>query len=124
MKGENAMSKVAIVILSDIETFENLGRAFNALMAVKEFKDAGDDVRLIFDGAGTKWIGELSKPDHKAHGLFRAVRDKVAGACSFCADIFQQDVAIKTNDVRLLNEYEGHPSFRKLISEGYEVITF
>ena len=124
MKGKDAMSKIAIVVLSDTETFENLGRAFNALMAVKEFKDAGDDVRLIFDGAGTRWIGELSKPDHKAHGLFRAVRDKVSGACSFCAGIFQQDDAIKTNDVRLLNEYEGHPSFRKLVSEGYEVITF
>jgi hypothetical protein len=118
------MSKVAIVVLCDTETFENLGRAFNALMAVKEFKDAGDDVRLIFDGAGTKWIGELSKPDHKAHGLFRAVRDKVAGACSFCSGIFQQEGAIRTNEVTLLDEYEGHPSFKKLLSEGYEVITF
>jgi len=118
------MSKVAIVVLCDTETFEHLGRAFNALMAVKEFKEAGDDVRLIFDGAGTKWIAELSKPDHKAHGLFKAVRDKVTGACSFCSGIFQQEAAIKAHDVRLLDEYEGHPSFRKLVSEGYDVITF
>ena len=47
------MSKVAIIILADIETKENFGRAVNGLMTAKEFKDAGDDVQIIFDGAGT-----------------------------------------------------------------------
>jgi len=58
------MSKVAIIILADTETHESLGRVVNALEAVKEFKDDHDDVQLIFDGAGPRWIPELSKPDH------------------------------------------------------------
>jgi len=41
----------------------------NELEAVKEFKDAHDDIQLIFDCAGPKWIPELEKPDHKLHGL-------------------------------------------------------
>jgi len=82
------MSKIAIVILADTETHEALGRVVNAMEAVKEFKDAHDDVQLIFDGAGPKWIPELEKPDHKLHGLYTAVKDRISGACDFCAGAF------------------------------------
>ena len=75
------MAKVAVLVLVDTETREGLGRAVNAMIATKEFKDAGDEVRLIFDGAATKWVGELAKPDHRYHELFEAIRDRVAGAC-------------------------------------------
>lgn len=109
------MSKVAIIVLADTETHEALGRVVNALEAVKEFKDGHDDVQLIFDGAGPKWIVELEKPDHKLHGLYNAVKDRIAGACEFCAGAF---------GVKLAGEFEGHPSFKKLVSQGYQVITF
>lgn len=118
------MQKVAIVVLADTNTHEGLGRFANALEAVKEFKDARDDVRLIFDGAGTKWLGEVSKPEHEAHGLYRAVKDKIAGACAYCAGAFGATEAVKACEVPLLGEYDGHPSFRKLVADGYQVITF
>ena len=35
-----------------------------------------------------KWIPELEKPDPMAHGLYAAVKDWIAGACSFCAGAF------------------------------------
>jgi hypothetical protein len=44
--------KIAIVVLADTDTYEGLGRVVNALEAVKECRDAEDEVRLIFDGAG------------------------------------------------------------------------
>ena len=118
------LSKVAIVVLADTETHGDLGRLVNALEAVKEFKDAKDDVQLIFDGAGVKWVTELSKPDHKAKGLFDATRDKVAGVCSFCAGAFAVTDGVKGAGVPFLSEYEGHPSFKKLLAGGYQVITF
>ena len=40
-------------MLADTETREDLGRAVNAMIATKEFKDAGDEVQLSFDGAAT-----------------------------------------------------------------------
>ena len=109
------MSKVAIVVLADTETHEALGRVVNALEAVKEFKDGHDDVRLIFDGAGPKWVVELEKPDHKLHGLYNAVKDRIAGACEFCAGAC---------GVKLAGEFEGHPSFKKLVAQGYQIMTF
>ena len=118
------MAKVAIVVLADTETHEGLGRVVNALEAVKEFKDAHDDVQLIFDGAGPKWIVELEKPDHKPHGLYLAVKDRISGACEFCAVAFGVKDKVASCGVSLAGEYDGHPSFRKLVTQGYQIITF
>ncbi len=123
-KEEVSVEKVAIVVLADTETHEALGRVVNALEAVKEFKEARDEVRLIFDGAGVKWVTELSRPEHKLRALFAAVKDKVAGVCEYCAGAFGVKEGVQACQVSLLSEYDRHPSFRKLVSEGYQVITF
>ncbi len=118
------MPKAAIVVLADVETHGDLGRVVNALVATKEFKEAGDEVRLIFDGAGTQWPGILADPGHKSHKLYESVRDVVAGACGFCAGAFHAEESVKHADVHLLHEYEGHPSIRGLVNDGFQVITF
>ena len=76
------MAKAAIVLLADTETKEGLGRMSNALTTVREFKGESQEVTLIFDGAGTKWIGELSNPDHKYNGHFESVKGEIQGACA------------------------------------------
>lgn len=116
--------KVAIVVLADNETHEGLARVVNAMVATREFHDAGDDVKLIFDGGGTVWPGELSKDDHGAHPLWEAVQDAVWGACSYCADAFDARAGVEQAGVELLEEYKRHPSFATLLHEGYQVITF
>lgn len=118
------MVKAAIIVLADTDTHEGMGRVANALEAVKEFKEAHDDVKLIFDGAGTKWIGKLAAPDSKLHPLYGAVSDKVSGVCGFCAGAYGVKDEVQQCGVRLSEEFEGHPSFRKLVSKGYQVITF
>lgn len=116
--------KAAIVLLADTETHEAMGRMANALEAVKEFKENGDDVQLVFDGAGTKWVVELSKPDHKYHNLYSAVRDKVTGVCDYCANAFGVKDAVQACGAPLTADFDGHPSLRRLIKNGYQVITF
>ena len=73
------MAKAAIVVLADTETKEGLGRVANALTSAKEFKEEDHEVTLIFDGAGTRWIGELSDPDHKYNQHFESVKDDIEG---------------------------------------------
>lgn len=118
------MTKVAIVLLADTETSGDLGRMANALTAVQEFKEAGDPVRLIFDGAGVKWIGELSDPKHKYHETYQAVQDTIGGVCKYCAGAYQQVDQVQRSGVPFADEHNGHPSFRRLIRDGYQVITF
>ncbi len=119
-----SMSKVAIVVLADTDTHEDMGRATNALETAKELKEADDEVQLIFDGAGTKWIPELSRQDSRFSRQYDPIRDRIAGACRFCAVAFGVKDQIERTDIPLLGEYEGHPSLRKLISQGYQIIAF
>jgi hypothetical protein len=118
------MNRVALVVLADVATHGDLGRVVNAMTAAKEFTEAGDDVQLIFDGAGTQWLGLLSDPEHKAHRLFEHVRDVVSGACGYCSRAFDAEEGVHHAHVKLLEEYDDHPSIRSLVASGYQVITF
>lgn len=118
------MSKIGIVVLADTETLGDLGRIASALTAAKEFKEAGDEVTVIFDGAGTKWVPELADPGHRLNGDYQEVKDSIAGACDYCAGAFGVKEKIKKTDLPLLEEYSGHPSLQRLVSAGYQVITF
>ena len=81
--------KAAIIVLSDPNSGEDaLGRVFNALAAAYDFQQRGDEVSVLFQGAGTRWIAELNKSDHPVHGLFDAVKDTVAGVSCGCAEVF------------------------------------
>lgn len=124
--------KAAIVVLSDPKSGsreEALGRVFNALAAAYDFKQRGDDVSVLFQGAGTRWIGELSKEDHPAHGLFKEVEDTIAGVSCGCADVFGGSEEAKASGFDLITDNpvpgtSGLPSLAALVSEGHNVLTF
>lgn len=123
--------KTAIVILSDPRSGaeEALGRVFNALAAAYDFKQKGSDVSLLFQGAGTRWIGELSKTGHPAHTLFEEVKDKVAGASCGCAEVFGATQEVKKSGFDLITNNPvpgtpGLPSLQQLMANGYAVLTF
>jgi len=116
--------KMAIVLLADTDSAESMGRMLNALMAAQECKDAGDDVQVIFDGAAVKWIGELNRPEHKYHDVYVRLRDKIAGVCEYCADAYGVTDTLHAADIGTLDDYQGHPSFRQLVADGYHVLTF
>ena len=118
------MAKAAVVVLADTGSREGLGRIANALVTAQEFDEAGDEVTIVFDGAGTKWIPELANADHKYNERFEALKPRVAGACAYCAAAFGVREEVESANIALLDEYEQHPSLRRLIADGYQVITF
>jgi hypothetical protein len=118
------MSSVATLILAGTETRADLGRVVNALQIAREFDQNGEDVTIVFDGAGTQWVPTLSDEGHKYHALFEEAKDSIAGACSYCAGAYGVKEPIEESDVELLDEFDGHPSVRKLVSNGYQVLTF
>ena len=118
------MQKVAIVILADTSPADGLGRVVNALMAAKEFKDARDEVQVIFSGAGTKWISELAKPEHMLHSVYKELKSSIVGACSFCAGAFGVADSVKKAGLTMLEEYGTNMSFHRLVKNGYQIITF
>ena len=117
------MANVAIVLLADVETQEAKGRMFNALTSAREFKEAGDEIALIFEGAATKWVRELEGDEGRFGEAFEQVKD-VAAACSHCAGVFGVAEAVRASGLELLDEYATHPSLKRLVDRGYQVITF
>ncbi len=78
---------------------------------------------MIFDGAGTKWAAALSG-EHKYAGLLESVRDKVEGACEYCSGAYGVKDEVEAAGITLLSDFDGHPSLRGLIVDGYTVLTF
>lgn len=118
------MAKISVVVLAGTDSHADLGRVLNALELVKEAAQAGDQTELVFDGAGVQWIPELENPEHKLHPLFDELRGFIAGACEFCANAFEVGEAVKDADISLLGEFEGHPSLRQRVADGFAVLTF
>ena len=124
-------NKVAIVILSDpkASTDEALGRVFNALAVSYDYDQAGSDVRVQFQGAGTRWPEMLSNPAHPANSLWESVRHTVAGVSCGCADLFGASTSAQAAGMALVRENPvpgttGIAGMRALIADGYHVITF
>ena len=116
------MNKLAIVVYTDVDGPESMGRVMNALETAKEYKENGDPVSVIFDGAGTKWIPVLEAESHNLHSLYRTVKNE-AEVCDYCAETFDVHDEVTTSGVDIVAEYDGHVSIRNRIEDGYHVIT-
>lgn len=118
------MPKAAIVLLSNLETHQDSGRVLNALEVTKELKEHGDEVELIFDGAGAETAAAIANPEHDLHHLYSQVEDVVVGVCKYCARAFDVMEEIEKYGLPLSAEYDQHPSLRDRMLEGYQIITF
>jgi hypothetical protein len=126
-----AIDRTAVVILSDPEHGgdEALGRTFNALALALDLDQAGREVNVIFQGAGTRWPGVLADPGHPVNGLFEAVRHTISGASHGCALLFGADQDVTHNEIELLTDNPvpgtaGVAGLRRLIEGGHRVVVF
>ena len=122
--------KMAIIILSDPEAGEEaLGRAFNALATAHGALQAGDEVEVVFNGAGTRWPAELIKATHPANGLYNAVRETVKGASCGCAAVFGATKSVEACGLPLIKEMAlagtpGVSNIRRYLAEGWQTLVF
>jgi len=125
------MTKTLIVVFSDPAHGgeEALGRLFNAMFLTLELKEKGQEVQLLFQGAGTRWPAEIVKPAHPAHALYQAVADKVAGICGGCADVFGAADGAATTGLAMIREKaipgtSGIADLSRYLDDGYRLVTF
>ncbi len=123
--------KTAIIVMSDPKngSEEALGRVFNALALAAECKQKGDEVAVVFNGAGTRWPAELTKLSHPANGLYNSVRDIVQGASCGCADVFGAKSSVEACGIPLKKDHalagtSGLLSLRRYIAEGWQTVVF
>jgi hypothetical protein len=118
------MSKIAIDVLSDMESHSDMARVVNALQVAKEFKEAGDDVEIVFDGGGVVSAVTIADPDNNLHRLYTKAQDKVTVVCRYCSRAFEVYDKAEALGLPFLAEYDQHPSLRRLVQAGYQIITF
>jgi hypothetical protein len=116
------MEKVAIIVHA---TESELGRALHALLYAQELHEAGIDVKVFFDGAGTVWVKTLENPDNDYNSLYKATKNLgvIAGVCEYCAGAFGVNEDVQASSLPVTGEHEGHFSVVKLIKDGYQIIT-
>lgn len=124
------MTKTAVVVFSDPASGsdEALGRLFNAMFLTHELKEKGEEVDLIFQGAGARWPGEVAKPDHPGHALYDAVKDR-AVICGGCADVFGAADAASSTGLELVREKDipgttGVIDLSKYLADGARIVSF
>jgi len=116
--------KLAIVLLAGSDTPDGAGRMANAFITALEAQEARDEIRIVFDGAGTTWLKALADPEHRYHRLFENVRGSVAGACLYCARAYDVVDDVEDANIPLLDDYKDHPSIRGMLADGFHVLTF
>jgi len=122
--------KIALIILSDPRGGdEALGRVFNALAIAQEGLQQGDEVEIVFNGAGTRWPEELAKVSHPANGLYNLVRENVKGASCGCAAVFGATKGVEACGVPLLKEKAlagtpGISNLRRYVADGWHTLIF
>ena len=117
------MAKAVIVVLSEMEEHQDLGRVVNALQTAREFKEEGDEVEVIFDGGGAISAVTIADPEHRLFPIYEELADHI-GVCRYCArafHVFEKAVAL---NLPFLAEYRQHPSIRRRVAEGFQVLTF
>lgn len=114
--------KVAVVIYESVSTGN--ARVYRGLSTALEFKRAGDEVVVMFDGSGVESLAAISDSSHKMNPLLEELKDNVIGACDLCARSHRAIKPIKDAGWALLDENNGEASVRKFVVEGYQILNF
>ncbi|MDJ0377076.1 sulfur reduction protein DsrE [Cryobacterium sp. PH31-L1] len=115
-------TKIAVVIYEPLNS--DGSRVYRGLKTALEFKTAGDDVVVVFDGSGVESLAAISAPAHKMNPLAVALQDNILGACGFCATSHGVAEPITTSGWALLTDNKGEASIRNLVVDGYQILNF
>ena len=121
------MAKIAIIVLEGTELKESVAKIRHAMIYSKEIKSSGNEIILIFDGNGTKWLDIISNETSEfdfLNKLFKEITEIgiVYRACGFCSIRKEVKESLSKKNIEFLSEYDGHPDVGKLINEGYQIV--
>lgn len=98
----------------------------HVLLNALDFQANGTEVKVIIEGSATKLVEVLADPSQPFANLYQQVKDKglIDCVCKACANKMGSLDAVIAQKLPLCDELKGHPSMRRYIDEGYEIITF
>jgi hypothetical protein len=115
-----------VILQAGMKSPDGMARALHALLYTRELRQHGHEVTLVFDGAGTEWVAEWSKPDstNRYAPMYRELaRQGVTEViCDYCAAAFGVKEPLVQRKLPLAGEFEGHPSIARWANRGYQII--
>jgi hypothetical protein len=117
------VQKIAVVIYSNLDG-AGKSAVYRALMFVEELLRSGDDVALVFDGAGSSALADVIKPDSSLHRAWTQAAPALRGVCGYCAKAYEVKDELVSAGMPMLVDDRGHASLRALLLEDRQIITF
>ncbi len=98
----------------------------HVLLNALDLHEHGRGGEIVIEGEAVKLVGEMSRPDHFLHALYRRAREKelIVAVCKACSAKMEATEAVKAEGLPLVEHISGHPSMAHYMAEGYRVITF
>jgi len=114
------MSKVAFFV------FRNDPMCFiHVILNTFDLNAKDHQVRVVFEGEGTRLPQTLGAPDHPLHRPYRKLVESglVDGVCRACATKTGTVDAARAQGLELLADMSGHPAMSTYVDAGYAIIT-
>jgi hypothetical protein len=91
-----------------------------------DLSENGYDVKMIIEGSATKQIKYLADEKKPFANLYKKVKQLglIDCVCKACAAKMDSLEAAFEQKLPVCDEMTGHPSIRRYVEQGYEVITF
>ena len=98
----------------------------HVLLHAQDLNEKGFNVKVIIEGAATKLIPPLNKPDTPFYELYQKVKNAglIDCVCKACAAKMGTLAAAEEQNFTINGEVLGHPGLSRYIEEGYQIITF
>lgn len=92
------------------------------LMNALELNSAGQDVKIIFEGASVKLV---SKFEDENNPFYRKAKkaDLIAGICLACSKVLGVYESNLKTGLPMLDDMSGHAGMKKYLENGYQVIS-
>jgi hypothetical protein len=98
----------------------------HVLLNALDMQEKGRKARIVIEGAATKLIPELAKPENPLNKLWEKSKetDVIDGVCKACSQKMGSMNAAREQGLTLLDEMSGHPSMARYLAEGFQIISF
>lgn len=115
------MKKVALVAYTgELMCFSHV------MLYALDYSEKGYQVAVIIEGAATKLITELARPETPFATQYRQLREQgliscICKACSMKMGTYEEALS---QGLLIAGDMSGHPSLEQYTKQGYELVTF
>jgi hypothetical protein len=98
----------------------------HVMLYALDFDKKGYEVKVIIEGAATKLIPDLAKPEAPFANLYSQLKEKglLTCICKACSQKMGTIEEAESQGLNIVGDMQGHPSIEGFLREGFEIVSF